>query len=206
MKTFKHKLIHIAVQSLLNGSTAKAALSEDGLGDWLIYPYYTMKSGIEPLLCLDRGAPTDDYLFKHYFGSLGSVGSCVSMELGGRIVLPVREPEVRGLNTAEVLDFNMFLDRSPFVGRALVVPFIDHTLPRDRADDDYLMSNLVLSSDICIGGTKATPNPIDSESLKDLVFKLNERSNHGLEKKRQRNPSGQVGRNARKSKRRGGKR
>ena len=81
---FKTKMMHVAVLGAIGfASTAQAAiLSEDGTGEVLLYPYYTVQNGTDTLI------------------------SVVNTTTQGKAV-KVRVLE--GMNSREVIDFNLYL-------------------------------------------------------------------------------------------------
>ena len=85
MKTFKQKAVFSAVASaslLLAGGAGAVNINNDGLGEALIYPYYTVRAGTSTLISVVNTTTTSKSV-------------------------KVRFNE--GKNSAEVLDFNLFL-------------------------------------------------------------------------------------------------
>lgn len=88
MKTFKQKAVFSAVASaaaMLAGNAGAVNVNTDGLGEALIYPYYTTRNGAATLMSVVNTTNT---------------AKAVKVRI------------MEGKNTAEVLDFNLFL--SPY--------------------------------------------------------------------------------------------
>jgi hypothetical protein len=100
MNTFKRKSLHAAVLAGLGaigaaGTASAVHLNDNGTGEVLIYPYFTVRS--------DGGAPATA---PQYYDNLISVVNSTSSTKAVKVRI------LEGKRSAEVLDFNLFL--SPF--------------------------------------------------------------------------------------------
>ncbi|MCC7328463.1 MAG: hypothetical protein IT521_16820 [Burkholderiales bacterium] len=111
MNTFKHKSLYAAVAGLGALSAAGVAqavsVNHDGLGQALIYPYYTVRS--VPTGVLDINAD--------YNSLLSVVNSTASAKA-------VKVRFLEGKNSREVLDFNLYLSAKD-VWTAAIIPTTD---------------------------------------------------------------------------------
>ena len=83
--SFNKKLISVAVLSAVSAGTAQAAaLSQDGTGQVLLYPYYTTRGGTDTLITV-----------------VNSTNRAKA----------VKVRFLEGMNSKEVLDFNLYLSK-----------------------------------------------------------------------------------------------
>jgi ribosomal protein S28E/S33 len=103
MNTFKHKSLYAALAGVsalgVTGAAQAVSVNPDGLGQVLIYPYYTVRDKV-------AGAP--------YASLLSVVNSTASAKA-------VKVRFLEGKNSREVLDFNLYLSRRD-VWVAAVIP------------------------------------------------------------------------------------
>ena len=111
MNTFKHKSLYAAVAGLGALSAAGVAqavsVNGDGLGQALIYPYYTV-----------RVVPTG------VLGSDAAYNSLLSVTNSTASAKAVKVRFLEGKNSREVLDFNLYLSAKD-VWTAAVIPTTD---------------------------------------------------------------------------------
>ncbi len=116
MNTFKHKSLYAAVAGLgalaATGVAQAVSVNHDGLGQVLIYPYYTVRSVGIPV-----GTTPPSVVDAAYNSLLSVVNSTSSAK-----VVKVRFLE--GKNSREVLDFNLYLSAKD-VWTAAIIPTTD---------------------------------------------------------------------------------
>ena len=110
MNTFKHKSLYAALAGLgalgVTGAAQAVSRQPDGLGQVLIYPYYTV-----------RGVPTAVPPTPLYNSLLSVVNSTASAKA-------VKVRFLEGKNSREVLDFNLYLSAND-VWTAAIIPTTD---------------------------------------------------------------------------------
>ena len=113
MNTFKHKSLYAAVAGLgalaAAGAAQAVSVNHDGLGQVLIYPYYTVRAVDIPI-----GTTPPTVVAAAYNSLLSVVNSTASTK-----VVKVRFLE--GKNSREVLDFNLYLSAKD-VWTAAIIP------------------------------------------------------------------------------------
>jgi hypothetical protein len=107
MNTFKRKSIHAAVLAGLGamgmaGTASAVHVNPDGLGQVLIYPYYTVRSAATPI-------------------AAGQQNTYISVTNTTASAKAVKVRFIEGKNSREVLDFNLFLSPND-VWTGAVVP------------------------------------------------------------------------------------
>jgi len=111
MNTFKHKSLYAALAGLgalgATGVAQAVAVNPDGLGQVLIYPYYTVRT-------IPTGLVGSDAAYNSLFSVVNSTGS----------VKAVKVRFLEGKNSREVLDFNLYLSPKD-VWTAAVIPTTD---------------------------------------------------------------------------------
>lgn len=111
MNTFKHKSLYAALAGLgalgATGVAQAVSVNPDGLGQVLIYPYYTV-----------RTVPTG------LVGSDAAYNSLLSVVNSTASAKAVKVRFLEGKNSREVLDFNLYLSAKD-VWTAAVVPTVD---------------------------------------------------------------------------------
>lgn len=116
MNTFKHKSLYAAVAGLgalaATGVAQAVSVNHDGLGQVLIYPYYTVRSVGIPV---NTTPPT--IVDAAYNSLLSVVNSTASAKA-------VKVRFLEGKNSREVLDFNLYLSAKD-VWTAAIIPTTD---------------------------------------------------------------------------------
>ena len=110
MNTFKHKSLYAAVAGLgalaAAGAAQAVSVNHDGLGQVLIYPYYTVRAASIAL--------PGTVILADYNSLLSVVNSTASAKA-------VKVRFLEGKNSREVLDFNLYLSAKD-VWTAAVIP------------------------------------------------------------------------------------
>jgi hypothetical protein len=114
MNTFKHKSLYAAIAGLgalgATGVAQAVSVNHDGLGQALIYPYYTVRStNPDPVV---TGAP--DFAYNSLLSVVNSTASAKA----------VKVRFLEGRNSREVLDFNLYLSAKD-VWTAAIIPTTD---------------------------------------------------------------------------------
>ncbi len=114
MNTFKHKSLYAAIAGLgalgATGVAQAVSVNHDGLGQALIYPYYTVRSvNPDPVI---TGAP--DFAYNSLLSVVNSTASAKA----------VKVRFLEGRNSREVLDFNLYLSAKD-VWTAAIIPTTD---------------------------------------------------------------------------------
>ena len=116
MNTFKHKSLYAAVAGLgalaATGVAQAVSVNHDGLGQVLIYPYYTVRSVGIPV-----GTTPPSVIDAAYNSLLSVVNSTSSAKA-------VKVRFLEGKNSREVLDFNLYLSAKD-VWTAAIIPTTD---------------------------------------------------------------------------------
>lgn len=116
MNTFKHKSLYAAVAGLgalaATGVAQAVSVNHDGLGQVLIYPYYTVRSVGIPV-----GTTPPSVVDAAYNSLLSVVNSTGSAKA-------VKVRFLEGKNSREVLDFNLYLSAKD-VWTAAIIPTTD---------------------------------------------------------------------------------
>jgi len=111
MNTFKHKSLYAAVAGLsalgATGVAQAVSVNHDGLGQVLIYPYFTVRS-----------VPTGLVGFDAAYNSLLSVVNSTNSAKAVKVRF------LEGKNSREVLDFNLYLSKHD-VWTAAIIPTTD---------------------------------------------------------------------------------
>ena len=111
MNTFKHKSLYAALAGLgalgATGVAQAVSVNPDGLGQALIYPYYTV-----------RTVPTG------LVGSDAAYNSLLSVVNSTASAKAVKVRFLEGKNSREVLDFNLYLSAKD-VWTAAIIPTTD---------------------------------------------------------------------------------
>ena len=113
MNTFKHKSLYAAVAGLgalaAAGAAQAVSVNHDGLGQVLIYPYYTVRAVDIPI-----GTTPPTVVAAAYNSLLSVVNSTASAKA-------VKVRFLEGKNSREVLDFNLYLSAKD-VWTAAIIP------------------------------------------------------------------------------------
>jgi len=116
MNTFKHKSLYAAVAGLgalaATGVAQAVSVNHDGLGQVLIYPYYTVRAVNIPV-----GTTPPSVVSAAYNSLLSVVNSTASAKA-------VKVRFLEGKNSREVLDFNLYLSAKD-VWTAAIIPTTD---------------------------------------------------------------------------------
>ncbi|MFO1316080.1 MAG: hypothetical protein U1F58_10780 [Burkholderiales bacterium] len=116
MNTFKHKSLYAAVAGLgalaATGVAQAVSVNHDGLGQVLIYPYYTVRTVAIPV------ATTPPTVVDAAYNSLLSVVNSTASAKAVKVRF------LEGKNSREVLDFNLYLSPKD-VWTAAIIPTTD---------------------------------------------------------------------------------
>lgn len=111
MNTFKHKSLYAALAGLgalgATGVAQAVSVNPDGLGQVLIYPYYTVRS-------VPTGLVGSDAAYNSLLSVVNSTGSAKA----------VKVRFLEGKNSREVLDFNLYLSKYD-VWTTAIIPTTD---------------------------------------------------------------------------------
>lgn len=111
MNTFKHKSLYAALAGLgalgVTGAAQAVSVNQNGLGQVLIYPYYTVRS-------VPTGIAGTDAAYNSLLSVVNSTGS----------VKAVKVRFLEGKNSREVLDFNLYLSAKD-VWTTAIIPTTD---------------------------------------------------------------------------------